>query len=216
MAVIKATFLTLLLAVSSVTAQHLGKGKENHPRLTTFECTNKHGCKPKNSAIVLDALSHPVYQVDHPEYNCGDWGNSANSTVCPDAKTCQKNCVMEPIKNYEDFGITSKGDKLRLTQFNKDGKLVTPRVYLLEENKKNYEMLKLTGKEFSFTVDMKKLPCGMNAALYLSEMEKDGGKKAEKLNKAGAEHGTGYCDAQCYTIPFINGAVCLSSDLILF
>lgn len=80
-------------------------------------------------------------------------------------------------------------------------------MYLLEEGKQNYEMLSLTGGEFTFDVDLSKLPCGMNGAVYLSEMEKDGGKSKEPLNQAGATYGTGYCDAQCFTTPFINGVV---------
>lgn len=45
----------------------------------------------------------------------------------------------------------------------------SPRVYLLNEAEDAYEMLQLTGQEFAFDVDMSKLPCGMNSALYLSE-----------------------------------------------
>ncbi|KAK7420691.1 hypothetical protein QQZ08_010272 [Neonectria magnoliae] len=52
---------------------------------------------------------------------------------------------------------------------------------------------------------MSELPCGMNSALYLSEMLQDGGQSLSPLNKAGAYYGTGYCDAQCYVTPFING-----------
>ncbi|KKY30234.1 putative endoglucanase 1 [Diaporthe ampelina] len=81
----------------------------------------------------------------------------------------------------------------------------TPRVYLLNEAEDAYEMLQLTGQEFSFDVDMSKLPCGMNSALYLSEMEATGGKDSSDLSVLGAEYGAGYCDAQCYTTPFING-----------
>jgi hypothetical protein len=45
----------------------------------------------------------------------------------------------------------------------------SPRIYLLNEAEDAYEMLQLTGQEFAFDVDMSKLPCGMNSALYLSE-----------------------------------------------
>jgi len=46
----------------------------------------------------------------------------------------------------------------------------------------------------------------MNGALYLSDMELDGGRKVSKgLNTAGAEYGTGYCDAQCPILGFVNG-----------
>lgn len=86
-----------------------------------------------------------------------------------------------------------------------DGNVVSPRVYLLDATKENYEMTKLTGGEFAFEVDTTKLPCGMNSALYLSEMAADGGKS--ELNPGGATWGTGYCDAQCYVTPFISGEV---------
>jgi len=87
--------------------------------------------------------------------------------------------------------------------YNPSGGVASPRVYLLAEDEKNYEMLQLTGNELSFDVDTSKLPCGMNGALYLSEMEKDGGRS--ELNPGGATYGTGYCDAQCFVTPWVNG-----------
>merc|ERR1712217_272401 len=48
------------------------------------------------------------------------------------------------------------------------------------------------------------LPCGLNGAVYFSEMDADGGKSS--LNKAGAKYGTGYCDAQCpHDVKFMDG-----------
>ena len=92
-----------------------------------------------------------------------------------------------------------------------DGTVVSPRVYLLAPNEKKYEMLKLTGNEFTFDVDVAKLPCGMNGALYLSEMDAYGGQS--QLNTAKAPYGAGYCDAQCFTTPFIDGVVRVTSTL---
>lgn len=86
-----------------------------------------------------------------------------------------------------------------------NGASVSPRLYLLQENGVNYEYLHLTGNELSFDVDLTKLPCGMNGALYLTEMSETGGRS--QLNPGGATYGTGYCDAQCYADPFINGVV---------
>jgi cellulase len=186
-----------------VAAQHPGDTPEVHPRLKTWKCTVDGGCVEQNSAIVIDGLAHPVYQIDAPEYNCGDWGNAPNATACPDAETCQSNCVMDGIEDYTKFGITTEGDSLHLRQLSDSGDLVTPRVYLLKEDEQTYEMLQLTGNELAFDVDVSKLPCGMNGALYLSEMLEDGGKS--ELNTGGAYYGTGYCDAQCYVTPFING-----------
>ncbi|KAF8754564.1 glycoside hydrolase family 7 [Rhizoctonia solani] len=57
-----------------------------------------------------------------------------------------------------------------------------------------------------FDVDVSNLPCGLNGALYFSEMDADGGMSKYPNNKAGAKYGTGYCDAQCpKDIKFING-----------
>jgi cellulose 1,4-beta-cellobiosidase len=69
-----------------------------------------------------------------------------------------------------------------------------------------YEMFKLLGKEFTFTVDVSTLPCGVNGALYFVDMQEDGGLSEYEGNKAGAKYGVGYCDAQCpHDIKFIDG-----------
>lgn len=199
--------------LSIAAAQSLGKGQEKQPKLTTYECTKKGGCKPQDSYIVLDSASHPIHQKNDTTKGCGNWGSAADPSVCPDKESCAKNCVLEPISNYADYGIFTNGASLRMDFYGKDKKVQSPRAYLLDKNKKNYEMLKLTGKEFSFDVDVSKLPCGMNGALYLSEMRADGGRS--KLNPGGASVGTGYCDAQCFVTPWVNGEVRHSSWAIV-
>jgi cellulose 1,4-beta-cellobiosidase len=73
------------------------------------------------------------------------------------------------------------------------------------ETDTKYQMFNLIGKEFTFDVDVSKLPCGLNGALYFVEMAADGGL-GKGNNKAGAKYGTGYCDSQCpHDIKFING-----------
>ncbi|KAG5634709.1 hypothetical protein H0H81_001041 [Sphagnurus paluster] len=68
-----------------------------------------------------------------------------------------------------------------------------------------YEMFKLN-QEFTFDVDVSKLPCDLNGALYFSEMDADGGASKYPTNEAGAKYGTGYCDSQCLQeIKFIAG-----------
>merc|ERR1712224_325353 len=52
------------------------------------------------------------------------------------------------------------------------------------------------GKEVSVVVDMSGAECGLNAAIYFVEMDKDGDKGVGD-NNAGPAYGTGYCDAQC-------------------
>lgn len=194
---------SILLTVAS--AQSLGKGREQQPKLTTYQCTKKGGCKAQDSYIVLDSASHNIHQKNDTTKGCGNWGSAADPAVCPDEKTCAKNCILEPISNYQDHGIFTNGASLRMDFYGKDKKFSSPRAYLLNKGKKDYEMLQLTGKEFTFDVDVSKLPCGMNGALYLSEMRADGGRSA--LNPGGASVGTGYCDAQCFVTPWVNGVV---------
>ena len=196
---------SLLLSVAN--GQKPGEAKEVHPKVTTYRCSKRGGCKASTNYVVLDSLAHPVHQAGST-LGCGDWGNKPNATACPDKESCAKNCIMEGIPDYSKYGVTTKGSSLRLQQL-LDGKLVSPRVYLLDKTENRYEMLHLTGNEFTFDVDATKLPCGMNSALYLSEMDPTGARS--KLNPGGAYYGTGYCDAQCFVTPFINGEVSLPS-----
>ncbi|KAK4109189.1 glycoside hydrolase family 7 protein [Canariomyces notabilis] len=192
-------FSSLLLGLAN--GQKPGNTPEVHPKLTTYRCSKKDGCKPQTNFIVLDSLAHPIHQATN-SYNCGDWGNKPNATACPDEASCAQNCIMEGISDYSAYGVTTSGSSLRLQQL-LEGRTVSPRVYLLDETERKYEMMKLTGNEFTFDVDATKLPCGMNSALYLSEMAADGAQS--ELNPGGAYYGTGYCDAQCFVTPFING-----------
>ncbi|EGY16661.1 hypothetical protein VD0002_g1226 [Verticillium dahliae] len=198
------TLSTLGLAtlfMGLVSAQKPINGEDNHPPIKTWKCSHADGCVEKTNYIVLDSLIHPVYQAANGE-NCGSWGNAPPKSACPNKEECAENCVMEAIKDYEPYGVKTSGSSLTLHQLF-EGRQVSPRVYFLDETKQEYEMLQLTGNEFTFDVDVSRLPCGMNSALYLSEMLADGGKS--ELNKGGANFGTGYCDAQCFTTPFING-----------
>ena len=69
-----------------------------------------------------------------------------------------------------------------------------------------YNMWKLKNRQFSFDVDVSNLPCGLNGALYFVEMAEDGGSSKYDSNSAGANYGTGYCDAQCpHDLKFIHG-----------
>jgi cellulase len=191
-------------------AQVLGKTPEVHPKLTSYKCTKRGGCVKQNTAVVLDELTHPIHQVNNTALSCGQSSTALNATVCPDEETCAKNCVIEGIQDYSKYGVTTKGSNLYLQMLNSTGSVLSPRVYLLAEGEKKYELLKLNGNEFAFDVDVSKLPCGMNGALYLSEMAEDGGQS--KFNQAGAAYGSGYCDAQCFVTPVINGVVSFPSS----
>ena len=79
--------------------------------------------------------------------------------------------------------------------------LASPRAYLLA-NETQYDMFKLLNQEITYDIDVSQVPCGINGALYLSEMLADGGYNSQ-TNPAGAKYGTGYCDAQCPKTPFV-------------
>jgi cellulase len=154
--------------LGAVAAQSLGTmSQEVHPKLTTYECTKAGGCKSKNTALVLDSASHWIHQKDDQSLGCGDWGSAPNATVCPDVETCAENCVMEGVSDYTTYGVFADGDAVTMKILRPDGSTASPRIYLLAENEQDYELLQLTGKEFTFDVDVSKLPCGMNGALYL-------------------------------------------------
>ncbi|RHZ53717.1 glycoside hydrolase family 7 protein [Aspergillus thermomutatus] len=188
-----------------VTAQQIGSTPENHPQLTTYRCTSQGGCVAQSTSVVLDISAHWIHQKGG-QTPCTT-SSGLDPSLCPDKVTCSQNCVVEGITDYSSFGVQTTGDAMTLYQYQEQNgqiKRLSPLVYLLAEDSKNYNMLQLLNQEVAFDVDASKLPCGMNGALYLSEMDASGGRSA--LNPAGATYGTGYCDAQCFnTNPWING-----------
>jgi cellulose 1,4-beta-cellobiosidase len=79
----------------------------------------------------------------------------------------------------------------------------------------HYQTFNLLNQEFTFDVDVSNLGCGLNGAVYFSQMDADGGLSKYPGNKAGAQYGTGYCDSQCpQDIKFINGQVRLCITII--
>lgn len=135
-------------------------------------------------------------------------GNEWSATECPDQVTCAANCALDGADYSGTYGVTTTGDSLTLdfvtTGTNTN---VGSRLYLMASDTE-YEIFKVLNQEFTFTVDVSKLPCGLNGAVYFSEMSADGGVAAYPTNKAGAQYGTGYCDSQCpRDLKFIDGAV---------
>ncbi|KAK0640704.1 concanavalin A-like lectin/glucanase domain-containing protein [Cercophora newfieldiana] len=205
-----AAALRLLFVLGLASGQRVGTAvPEVHPRLSTQLCTTAGGCVTRQNSLVTDALAHPIHAADDPSVSCTT--SPINATLCPDVGTCAQNCVLEGVE-YGSLGVLSKDHALTLRQYLFDGtayKAVSPRLYLLAEDDTNYEPLKLLNQELTFDVDVSQLACGMNGALYLSEMDMSGSRS--DLNPAGAAYGTGYCDAQCFTTPpFINGVANLN------
>ncbi|KAI0085767.1 cellulase [Irpex rosettiformis] len=193
--------LVALSFIAAVYGQQVGtQMAETHPKLPSQLCT-KSGCTNQNTAVVLDANWRWLHTTTGYT-NCYT-GNTWDATLCPDATTCAQNCAVDGADYSGTYGITTSGNALTL-KF-KTGSNVGSRVYLMQTDSA-YQMFKLLNQEFAFDVDMSNLPCGLNGALYLSQMDQDGGLSKFPTNKAGAKYGTGYCDSQCpHDIKFING-----------
>ncbi|KAI0692550.1 cellulase [Cytidiella melzeri] len=174
---------------------------ETHPTLPSQKCTTGGGCTSVSTSVVLDSNWRWVHTTTGYT-NCYT-GNTWDTTICPDPTTCAENCALDGADYEGTYGITASGNALTL-QF-VTGSNVGSRVYLMQDET-NYQMFKLMNQEFTFDVDVSNLPCGLNGAVYFSQMDQDGGMARFSTNKAGAKFGTGYCDSQCpQDIKFING-----------
>lgn len=198
--------LAFLALLPLIAAQQIGTIPEVHPQLTTYHCTRRNGCVQQNTSIVLDAATHRIHKAG-TNTSCTN-ASGLDRSICPDKATCSQNCVIEGISDYRKYGVQTSGSRITLRQYLRDAttnqtRSVSPRVYLLAEDGESYHTPSLLNQEFAFDVDVSTLVCGMNGALYFSDMLPSGGRSA--LNPAGATYGTGYCDAQCYSTPWING-----------
>jgi len=200
----KSLLLSLSLAAVSLAQQVGNYTAESHPRLPWQECTRS-GCTTKSGgSVVLDSNWRWLH-VTGNYTNCYT-GNAWNSSVCSSNAQCASRCALEGANYASTYGITTSGNALTLKFLTRgENTNVGSRVYLMESETK-YQMFNVLNKEFTFDVDVSKVPCGINGALYFIQMDADGGMSKYSGNKAGAKYGTGYCDSQCpRDIKFING-----------
>ena len=102
-------------------------------------------------------------------------GEGWNATHCADNAACAKNCAIDGANYAATYGITTPSSgalRLNFVTKNDNGQNVGSRVYLLASDTK-YRTFNLLNKEFTFTVDVSKLSCGLNGAVYFSEMDAD-------------------------------------------
>jgi len=160
------------------------------------ECTSS-GCTDSQKSLALDAnwrWNHKVGQATNC-YTGSEWDTS----VCPDGETCAQNCAVGGVdqQTWEStYGVKQTGNGVQL-DFVTEGpysKNVGSRSYVMDDSS-NYKLFKMLNKEIAFDIDVSNMPCGLNSAIYFSEMDASG--DASATNKAGAAYGTGYCDGQC-------------------
>ncbi|OAA61071.1 glycoside hydrolase family 7 protein [Niveomyces insectorum RCEF 264] len=198
-----AAFSSLLALVSG---QQVGtQTTETHPKMTWQKCTAPGSCTSVSGEVTIDANWRWLH--DKGGYTNCYTGNKWNETICKDATTCASNCALDGADYKATYGASTSGNGLTIGFVTK-GSYATnigSRFYLMASQSK-YQMFTLLGNEFTFDVDVSKLGCGLNGALYFVSMDEDGGMAKYPTNKAGAKYGTGYCDAQCpRDLKFING-----------
>jgi len=201
------TVLVLATCLAVVVGQQADTLKaEAHPALNVQECTKSGGCTSQERSVTIDQNWRWIHVVGQPT-NCytGKW----DANICPDPATCAQNCAVGAASTEytSTYGVQASGSELKLGFVTQGpySKNVGSRNYLME-NETMYKMFKLKNKELAFDVDVSKLPCGLNGALYFVAMDADGGMSQSLSNKAGAKFGTGYCDAECpHDVKFING-----------
>ncbi|KAG9033254.1 hypothetical protein FS837_002524 [Tulasnella sp. UAMH 9824] len=200
------TLAALASLLAGVSAQQIGTNTaEVHPALTWYKCASGGTCTAQAGKVVLDANWRWLHNTGGST-NCYT-GNTWNPTYCTDGVTCAQECALDGADYVNTYGISTSGNALTLkfVQPNSNGENVGSRLYLMADDS-TYQKFDVMGQEFTFDVDVSQLPCGLNGAVYFSEMDADGGLSKYTNNKAGAKYGTGYCDSQCpRDIKFING-----------
>ncbi|TCD65585.1 CENP-B protein 1 [Steccherinum ochraceum] len=196
------TALVALTSLAVAYAQQAGtQTPEVHPPLTWQTCTASGTCSNVAGKIVLDSNWRWLHTTTGYT-NCYT-GNTWDTSICDSDESCATACALDGADYTGTYGITATGSSLKLDFVTASN--VGSRVYLMASDTE-YEMFKLLNQEFTFDVDVSKLPCGLNGALYFSEMAADGGMSTQPNNKAGAKFGTGYCDSQCpRDLKFIDG-----------
>ncbi|CAI4217505.1 unnamed protein product [Parascedosporium putredinis] len=182
--------------VAAVAAQSAGtETAETHPKMSWSKCSEGGSCTKVNGEVVLDSNWRWTHEVGGYE-NCYD-GNIWTD-LCSSPEECGTKCAIEGADYAGTYGASTSGDALTLKFVTEHeyGANIGSRLYLMETEDK-YQMFTLLGNEFTFDVDMSKVGCGLNGALYFVSMDADGGLAKSPNNKAGAKYGTGYCDAQC-------------------
>jgi len=177
---------------------------EVHPDLWYQECSTA-GCDWKEGSVTIDANWR---WANKGGKNCYTDENTWDPAFCSDPATCAQTCDIEGADYEGTYGITSNsfkdGVSLRFVTEGSYGNNYGSRLYLLDRED-SYKMFLLKNREFSVTIDVSSLTCGLNGALYFVEMDPKGDYDGSG-NSAGAKFGTGYCDAQCpHDIKYIKG-----------
>lgn len=105
---------TIVFAIGACTtvAQQVGTNQaENHPPLTTYECSSGGSCAPDAStSLTLDANWRWTHKVGSST-NCYT-GDEWDTGICPDPVTCAANCALDGADYPGIYGVRATGDSV--------------------------------------------------------------------------------------------------------
>lgn len=108
-----AAIIAAWTAATAVSGQAIGKETtETHPKMTWQKCTSSGSCTNVNAEVTIDANWRWLHDVKGYT-NCYD-GNEWDSTLCPDAETCSKNCAVDGAEYSKTYGASTSGNALTL------------------------------------------------------------------------------------------------------
>jgi cellulose 1,4-beta-cellobiosidase len=198
--------LVSVFLLGFTTAQQIGQyQKERHPLLQWSTCTADRGCEKVNGELTIDANFRWLHDVNGAMscYSYTTW----DERVCNTTETCTNTCALEGAAYDTVYGVKTANDSVSLRfRTNHDFAYnIGSRLFLMESQHR-YQMFTLKDNELAFDVNLSTVECGINSALYFVPMDPDGGQARYPTNAAGAEYGTGYCDASCpRSLTFVGG-----------
>ena len=200
------SLLICLFYLGLTAAQKVGNlQNETHPRLQWSSCAAGGGCEKRDGELTLDADFRWLHRVDN-YMSCYE-GNTWNERFCSTVENCTNTCALEGADYAKVYGVKTANDSVSLrfrTNFD-FAYNVGSRLFLME-SKHRYQMFTLTDNELACDVDLSTVECGINSALYFVPMDPHGGRARYPTNAAGAQYGTGYCDASCpRSLRFVGG-----------
>jgi cellulose 1,4-beta-cellobiosidase len=110
-----AKFAALSALLGIAAAQQVGTQQtETHPKMTWQQCTGTGGtsCTSKTGEVVIDANWRWVHNTGGYT-NCYD-GNTWNTTICKDSKSCAANCALDGADYKATYGASTSGNALSL------------------------------------------------------------------------------------------------------
>jgi cellulose 1,4-beta-cellobiosidase len=106
-----------LLAATCTRAQNIGTWQtETHPKLDWKQCSSlgASACETVQGELTIDANWRWAHdKTEGSWYSCVQYAQW-NVTLCPDGRTCTKNCAIDGGQYKDVYGVTTSSDVLKM------------------------------------------------------------------------------------------------------